>query len=497
MTDECNLDIPFEIKCAILEHVENADLGNAALIWPDMLPYIRRRTFASVVISNHANYSPDAADLGAVPRRIQNSLHNLHNVLTHTPKIAENIRVFHLREPMKTHAPLVISQHVILPQLFGHIPEMTNLQCVILERLNFLVIPDPTALPRALRCCTFRLDTLQIKNCLMSMDVLTAILRAVVDVQFLDLSLILRFGEFDREVEVNWEDPALVDYYDDMEMDGKRLPKVKKEKVKEFLYVDTLRLHVIGDAEHRFVDFLGSERYSPLCNVRVLEIEHLSGADQNLVNSLNRLLAHTSHYLEELSIFRASTTYDFPWGSCINLAHISTFKFWTRIECCYRWWWLNDPWAWALEQERFVKLYAMSLENVPKTSKLRELEVSLVIDIIDINVMPRVERPIWDTLDAALTAKNLKEILETLVLNVYVVPVADLAQFGEITEQYMADFEDWILAECLPATRRTYFERDERGVIFCENAMEMSRGASSNDELSRLVELCSPTSKYY
>ncbi|KAF9027627.1 hypothetical protein BDZ89DRAFT_1160703 [Hymenopellis radicata] len=479
MADEANLDIPFEIKCTILEHVEHAYLGNAALIWPDMLSYIRRRTFGSVVISHHANYSPDV-DLDR--QRIQNSLHKLHNVLTHTPKIAENIRVLHLREPMKTHAPLVISQHVILPQLFGHIPEMTNLQRIFLERLNFWVMPDHAALPRALRCCTSRLDTLQIKNCLMSMDVLITILRAVVDVQFLDLSILRPTPSRLRHI---------ADYQ-------KRL-KVRKEKAKEFLCVDTLRLHLISYSDRWFVDLLGSQRYSPLCDVRVVEIEHMSGG-QNLLNRLNQLLACTSHYLEQLSIFRASVKGmpdDFHWGSYINLAHISTFKFWARIVCRHTSWLLNDVWAWTFEQGPFVRLYTTSLAKVSKTSKLKELEVSLVIDIIDINAMPSVERRIWDPLDAALTASDLKEILETLVLNVYVMPKDShrlLPQkVGEITEKYMADFEDWVLAECLPATRRTYFERDERGVIFCENTRAMSRGASTDDQLSRLVELCSPT----
>ncbi|KAF9027638.1 hypothetical protein BDZ89DRAFT_1160710 [Hymenopellis radicata] len=455
-----------------------------------MLPYIRRRTFGCVVISHHANYD---LPVGVARHGIRNSLHNLHNVLSHTPKIAENIRVLHLREPMKTYSPLVVSQHVILPQLLRHILEMTNLQRIILERLNFWVMSDPSALSRALRRCTFRLDTLQIKNCVMSLDDLMTILHAVVDVQFLNLR-ILRFGELESfddrdEVTVGCRDPVLIDF-DDMAVDNKRL-KVRKEKAKEFLCVDALRLHLVSNADHSFVDFLGSEKYSPLCDVRVLEIEHMTGG-QNLLNRLNQLLVRTSQYLEELTIFRASISHHFIFGSCISLTHISTFKVWTRI-VCHRNWSFNGPWEWTYEQQRFIKLYATSLEHIPKTSKLRELVVSLVIDIVDINTMPRVERRIWGTLDAALTANNLKEILETLVLNVYVMPKANLAQIGEITEQYMADFEDWVLAECLPATRRTYFERDERGVIFCENTREMSRGASSDDQLSRLVELCSPT----
>ncbi len=154
---------------------------------------------------------------------------------------------------------------------------------------------------------------------------------------------------------------------------------------------------------------------------------------------------------------------------------------------------VNGSWEWNFEQEHFVELYTTSLQNVPKTSKLRELVVSLVIDIVDINTMPRADRRIWHNLDAAFTADGLKEILETLVLNVYVVPRDNLAQTGEMTEQYMADFEAWILAECLPTTRRTYFERDDHGVLFCEIVREVAMGASSDDQSARLVRLCAPT----
>ncbi len=161
------------------------------------------------------------------------------------------------------------------------------------------------------------------------------------------------------------------------------------------------------------------------------------------------------------------------------------------------WLQFEGPLAWSVEEEGFVKMYTASLKKVAETSKLRELEVSIVIDIVTIDVMPDVERRIWRDLDAALTAKNLNKTLETLVLKVYVMP-RDLRRMrcgpcGEVTEQYMADFEDWILAECLPATRRTYFDKDERGVLFCNNTREMSKGASSDSELSRLVALCSPS----
>ncbi len=200
---------------------------------------------------------------------------------------------------------MLISQHDELPHLLGHIPEMTNLQRIVLERLHFWVMRDPSALARALKRCTSHLDTFQIKNCIMSLDVLLTILHAVVDVQFLDLS-VLRFGDddnFDFEVAVGRSDPALI-VFDDMTVDRERL-KVKKEKPKEFLCVDTLRVHVASKADHLFVDFLGSEKYSPLCDVRVLEIEHMSGGP-NLLNRLNQLLVRSSRCLEELTIFRAS-----------------------------------------------------------------------------------------------------------------------------------------------------------------------------------------------
>lgn len=273
-----------------------------------MLPFIRRRTFGSVVLSHHANHSPDV-DLATACERVQNSLVNLHNVLIHTPELAENIRVLHLREPMplaETSRPLLISQHTMLPQFLSHIPEMTNLQHLVLERLNFRYMSNPTALCRALRCCTFPLDTLQIKDCVMSMEFLVTMLHAVVDVRLVDLST-LRFHQYSALNDfTNWfsGDPVLVDF-DDRAMDKKRL-KLNEELRKQFLQVDTLRLHLLGDHDHYFVDFLSSERYSPLRHVRVLEIEHMRGRE-NLFTRLNHLLAHTSRYLEELSIFRAST----------------------------------------------------------------------------------------------------------------------------------------------------------------------------------------------
>ncbi|KAF9027599.1 hypothetical protein BDZ89DRAFT_796481 [Hymenopellis radicata] len=140
--------LPLEIKSSIIDELDDADLGAMALVWPETLATIRRRTFNSVVISHRPHHCEDHAD--EAYRRIQSSLCNLKALLESTPDIAGYIRVLHLRESTFGRVPrFPVSRHTVLSEFLRFIPEMRNLERLILEGLNFWMM-DPKALPRAL-----------------------------------------------------------------------------------------------------------------------------------------------------------------------------------------------------------------------------------------------------------------------------------------------------------------------------------------------------------
>ncbi len=484
--------IPLEIKSSIIDQLDDAELGTMALVWPETLSSIRRRTFDSVVISHHAHHCEDHAD--EAYRRIQSSLCNLQTLLERTPDIARCIRILHLREgTFGRVSRFPISRLDNLSEFLKFIPEMKNLESFVLEGLNFWMM-DPKALTRALRRCTFSLHTLQLKACVLPMDILVAILRAVVDVHLLDLGT-LQFDRFEDWAPydgltggefllfINGTSHPLIDFDDPAAW--KRALRPPEDR--EFFCADTLRLHIMSPADHRFVDFLASEKYSPICDLRALEILSMGGWS-NVIQRLNKLLARMGKYLEELTIFQARVP-----GKAINrfmihgvvrsrgvahlvldddvfidLSYISTFRFWTHIKCSTsqvgpdvvaRWAWPN-----ALE------IYTSALHGLSETTKLRHVEVNLLLDVDMQQEMIYGATSIigWIPLDAALTSSVLTRSLEVLVLNVFLMD--DL----EHDDSEVARLEGWILNDCLPATRRVYFESDERGVIFCEKRSRSS-----------------------
>ncbi|KAF9002212.1 hypothetical protein BDZ89DRAFT_1081525 [Hymenopellis radicata] len=313
-----------------------------------MLPFIRRRTFNSVVIGQPMNdaYSPDRFQ-----RHLRSSIQNLHSVLNDTPHIHQHIHVFHLKEPKSTAGnppPFPISRIPILPEFFGHISEMHNLKELVLERINFWMLPDSKALTRALRCASFRLHTLRLVACLMPLDILMSILHAVVDVEILELGP-LRFGRFGINAGINYqyhEDPPLIDFDDALVWKEQRKPPAT-----EFLCADSFQMHITSDSDHRFVDLLSSEQYSPLCDIRVLQISKMSGS-RNILRRLNKLLARMSQYLEALIIYSAEgplNSYANRWDdNSIQLQHISTFRFRMLIKYSYERN-LQNPLRWVLD----------------------------------------------------------------------------------------------------------------------------------------------------
>ncbi|KAF9027609.1 hypothetical protein BDZ89DRAFT_1066713 [Hymenopellis radicata] len=437
--------LPLEIKSSIIDELDDADLGAMALVWPETLATIRRRTFNSVVISHRAHHCEDHAD--EAYRRIQSSLCNLRALLESTPDISRYIRVLHLRESTLGWVPrFPISRHTVLSEFLGFVPEMRNLERLILEGLNFWMM-DPKALPRALRRCTFSLHTLQLKACVIPMDILVVILRAVVDVHLLDIGT-LQFDRFkdwnphglnDDEylLYINETSHPLVDFDDPAAWKHTTQPPDDRE----FFCADTLRLHIMSPADHRFV--------FPLCDVRVLQISNMSA------------LGRMRKYLEELTIFQANRAPIIDANLFINLSYISTFKFWTHIKC-----WTYEPVPGATRYRSptdALEMYTSALHGLSETTNLRHVEVNLVLDVdMKQETLPSaaISSHAWSPLDAALTASVLTRKLEDLVLNVLLM---DDLEYSEV-----ARLEGWILNECLPATRRTYFETDERGVIFCE-----------------------------
>ncbi|KAF9027598.1 hypothetical protein BDZ89DRAFT_796482 [Hymenopellis radicata] len=143
------------------------------------------------------------------------------------------------------------------------------------------------------------------------MDILVAVLRAVVDAHLLDLGT-LQSGRFE-----DWNPHGLNHDEFLLYINGTSRPLVgfddpaswkhttQPPEDREFFCADTLRLHIMSPADHRFVDFLTSKKYSPLCDVRVLQISNMSGGS-DIIKRLNKLLKRMRKYLEELTIFQAN-----------------------------------------------------------------------------------------------------------------------------------------------------------------------------------------------
>ncbi|KAF9027615.1 hypothetical protein BDZ89DRAFT_1113339 [Hymenopellis radicata] len=144
----------------------------------------------------------------------------------------------------------------------------------------------------------------------------------------------------------------------------------------------------------------------------------MSGS-RNILRRLNKLLARMSQYLEALIIYSAE-----GYGYSTHL----------------------------------LELYTTTLERISNDSSLRHLELNLVIHIISTVRMPSVPRNVWLDLDDALTTNALQEILESVVLNVFVMPKALFIDESLVTEQFMMDVENWVIGECLPVTRMARLE---------------------------------------
>ncbi len=113
-----------------------------------------------------------------------------------------------------------------------------------------------------------------------------------------------------------------------------------------------------------------------------------------------------------------------------------------------------------------LELYITTLATILNASRLRHLKLNLVIQTMTTEWMPSVPQHVWRALDAALTTDTLQEILESVVLNVFVMPKVYCAD-QSVAEQFLMDVESWVIGECLPAARMAYFGADQRGTISC------------------------------